>query len=443
MKINLVRALSMAGAIALVTAGCGSQGTGTPTSAPNAGNATAQPDAGKATAQPTPAAGKSGEKVTLRFATWDSGDLLKIQQTIAKKFEEQHPNIKVQVEAYGDGFDQKLAASIGAGDAPDVMYMWDFPTYYKNLEPLDDLLKSDASLNVDDFYPGLFNYVKIEDKRYGLPAGFTTRVMYYNKKLFDEAKIPYPKDGWTWDEFKETAKKLTDAGKKQYGFGVRAENDPYDLQGFVWSNGGSFISPDGKTIEGFMNGKETVEAIGMFGDMIKDKFAVKVGGKNQKSGDDIFKAGKLAMWESGIWPLNGFKEAKIDVGTVTMPVFAGKPLKGVVAESAVSIYKNSKHKQEAWEFVKYYASSDAIKLRTSDLPVRKSVVSEMKYDTDPIYQPFYKMLESSDNTPAFLLHPKWNEINRNLTSAINAVILGQNAQESFDTAVKDSLKFLK
>ncbi|WP_405080433.1 ABC transporter substrate-binding protein [Paenibacillus chitinolyticus] len=422
MKKTLVLALTGSMVTALALSGCGSK---------------------QGEAQGGGDSGAGGGKVTLRFATWDTGDLLKIQETIAKNFEAKHPNVKVQVEAYGDGFDQKLAASIGANNAPDVMYMWDFPTYYKNLEPLDERMKSDTTLKQDDFYPGLLNYVKIDGTAYGIPAGFTTRVMYYNKKLFDEAGVPQPKEGWTWDEFKSAAQKLTNPAKKQYGFGVRAENDPYDLQGIVWSNGGSFISDDGKTIEGYMNGKPAVEAIGMIGDLVKSKTAVIVGGKNQQSGDDIFKAGKIAMWESGIWPLDGFKEAKIDVGTVSMPVFPGKPVKGVIAESAVSMSKNSKHKEEAWEFIKYYASEEAIKLRTSDLPVRKSIVEGNKLDQDPVYKAFYTMLEASDNTPAFLLSPKWNEVNRNLTSAINAIMLGQNAQDSMDTAVRDSQKFFK
>ena len=57
--------------------------------------------------------GKSGEKV-LRFATWDTGESLKYQQDIAKKFEKANPGVKVQVEAYADGFEDKLAASFGA-----------------------------------------------------------------------------------------------------------------------------------------------------------------------------------------------------------------------------------------------------------------------------------------------------------------------------------------
>lgn len=422
--------------IAVVAAAC-SKGNNGGSASQSASQPASQPASSASSEAP------SGETVKLRFATWDDGETLKIQTDIAKKFEESHPGIKVQVESYGDGFDQKLAASFGANDAPDIMYMWDFPTYYHNLEPLDDLIAGDSSLGVDDIYPALFNYVKIDNKSYGMPSGFTTRVMYYNKKLFDDAKVPYPQEGWTWEQFAETAKKLSDPSKKQFGFGIRAENDPYDMQGFVWSNGGSFISPDGKTVEGYMNSPETIEVFQKFGSLLKDKSAVIVGGKNQQSGNDIFKAGKIAMWESGIWPLNSFKEAKIDVGTATMPVFNGKPLKGVVSESAVAMSKNSEHKKEAWEFIKYFASDEAIKMRTSDLPIRKSVVAEQKLDQDPLYTPFYRMLEMSDNTPAFLLSPNWNKVNSKLTSAIDAVMQGQDASEALNAAVKDSARFMK
>ncbi|GIO98580.1 sugar ABC transporter substrate-binding protein [Paenibacillus lautus] len=385
----------------------------------------------------------SGAATTLRFATWDTGDALKIEQEIAKKFEESHPGTKVQVEAYADGFDQKLAAGFGAANPPDVMYMWDFPTYHQSLEPLDGYASKDEDLNIDDFYQGLFNYGKIDNQLYGIPAGFTTRVVYYNKKMFDDAGIAYPSDGWTWTEFQENAQKLTDKSKKQYGFGVRAENDTYDLQGFVWSNGGSFISEDGTTIEGYMNSKETAEAIQMLGDMLKNGSAVLTGGKGQQSGEDIFKAGKIAMWESGIWPLESFREAGIDVGTVEMPAFEGKPVKGVLAESALSIAKDSKNKDLAWEFIKFYVSDEAIKMRVADLPVRVSVVNELKKDQDPLYKPYYTMLERSDNTPAFLLNPKWNEVNRQLSAAVESVMFGSDAQEVLNQAVKDSERYLK
>ncbi|MGK5509954.1 ABC transporter substrate-binding protein [Brevibacillus formosus] len=391
----------------------------------------------------TPASSDKKETVTLRFATWDTDQMLKIQQDIAKQFEQKNPGVKVQVEAYADGFDQKLVAAFGAKNPPDVMYMWDFPTYHASLEPLDEYVKKDPSVAIDDFYQGLLNYNRFDGKLFGLPAGFSTRVVFYNKKLFNEANVPLPTDDWTWEDFKSAAKQLTVRDKKQYGFAVRSEPDTYDLQQFVWSNGSSFISPDGKTIEGYMNSKETAEALQIFSDLTKDKSALLVGGKNQQSGNDLFKAGKLAMYDNGVWSLESYKKAKVDFGTVVMPKFPGKPGKGVIATSSVSIAKDSKNKELAWEFLKFFVSSDAIKMRTSDLPVRISVVQEKKLDQDPLYAPFYKTLEQSTDTPAFLLNPHWNEINRNLSAAVNAIMMGQNAEELLNKAVKDSQKFLQ
>ena len=113
------------------------------------------------------------------------------------------------MEAYGDEFDQKLAAAFGAKNPPDIMYMWNFPAYFNRLNHLISSIERDTEIDMDDFYQGLFNYSTMYRKLYGMPAGFTTRVVYYNKDLFDAANVPYPKDGWTWDDFKNLAKKLS------------------------------------------------------------------------------------------------------------------------------------------------------------------------------------------------------------------------------------------
>ena len=98
----------------------------------------------------------------LRFATWDSDESLAIEEAIARKFEEANPGVKVQVEAYGDGYDAKLTAAMGAGSPPDVMYMWNFPAYKESLMPLDDMIARDAeAMNLADIPAGLMNISKI------------------------------------------------------------------------------------------------------------------------------------------------------------------------------------------------------------------------------------------------------------------------------------------
>lgn len=62
-----------------------------------------------------------------------------------------------------------------------------------------------------------------EGKLPGLPFKINTLGMFYNKDLFDKFGVPYPKDGWTWDDVLETSKRMTrtDSGVQYRGFGIR------------------------------------------------------------------------------------------------------------------------------------------------------------------------------------------------------------------------------
>ena len=175
MKKIMALGLAVVFMVSMVLTGCGkSAGTG-------------QEEAGK------------GGKVKIRFASWDSAEDLEDQQKLVDAFNEQHDDIEVVLEAYGSDFDTKIAAGMGSGDAPDVMYMWNYPDYYEGLEPLDDYLAKEGEDFKADFYETLWNYNSMDGKIYGIPVGFTTHCLFYNKDLFDQAGVAYPTSDWTWD----------------------------------------------------------------------------------------------------------------------------------------------------------------------------------------------------------------------------------------------------
>lgn len=383
----------------------------------------------------------------LRFATWDSDESLAIEQAIAKKFEESHPGVKVQVEAYGgDGYDQKLAAGFGAGNPPDVMYMWNFPQYHTSLMPLDDLIAKDAAaLDIKDIPEGLLNASRIDGKTYGMPAGFTTHVVFYNRDMFAKAGVEEPKDGWTWDDLRAKAGKFRNEADKTYGFAVDAKPDPYDFEQFLWSNGTRYISEDGKAIDGYMNSGEAAAVLDMFGDMAKKQEAVTVNVGESTGASALFKSGKIAMMEGAMWNKSGIDESGIKYGVAPLPAFAGKPVQSAISISAMSIAKDAKQPDLAWEFVKFYTSPEAVAMRTNDLPVRTSVAEQKGMTKDPVYKPFFDVLAlSSSERPAFLKNPKWAQIQENLAVAIEAAITEQgNAQAHLDEAVQRSQRFLK
>lgn len=139
----------------------------------------------------------SSGKTQIRFATWDKAEDVDRQQTLVDQFNESHDDIEVTLEAYGSDFDTKISAGMGSNDTPDVMYMWNYPSYADGLEPLDSYIEKEGSDWKSDFYSTLWNYNSYDGKTYGVPVGFTTHALYYNKDLFKQAGVEAPTNDWT------------------------------------------------------------------------------------------------------------------------------------------------------------------------------------------------------------------------------------------------------
>ena len=56
---------------------------------------------------------------------------------------------------------------------------------------------------------------------YGLPLTAMPRVLLANVKLFEEAGVPLPQQGWTWEQFRDVARKLSkgEGSRRQWGLG--------------------------------------------------------------------------------------------------------------------------------------------------------------------------------------------------------------------------------
>lgn len=65
--------------------------------------------------------------------------------------------------------------------------------------------------------------VEDDGNYYALPFKQEMYCIFYNKAIFDEAGVPYPEGPWTWDEYVETAQKLTDKKKGVYGSFMNAD----------------------------------------------------------------------------------------------------------------------------------------------------------------------------------------------------------------------------
>ncbi len=162
------------------------------------------------------------EGVTLHYAVSESatqgGETVELVEMVKEK-----TGINIEftiVPNTNAGEVDKSLVSLMAGDELDILYGTNakLETYYNAgvLTPLDELAVNAGYDMEKVFGDNLASYS--DGHVYGLPAFNDIWLTFYNKKIFDEAGVPYPSaDDWTWEKYIETAKKLTDKSKSVYG----------------------------------------------------------------------------------------------------------------------------------------------------------------------------------------------------------------------------------
>ncbi|MEJ8548313.1 ABC transporter substrate-binding protein [Brevibacillus borstelensis] len=337
-------------ALMVAVAGCSGGGSDT---APNGGSTANQ--SGSAT---------SGEKVTLTYGVWDKNQMPAMEE-IAKTFTQAYPNIEVKIELtpHKQYFTKMDAAATG-DSLPDVFWMNgpNIVKYASNgmLLPLDDKITADG-VDMNNYPKALVDLYTVDGVRYGFPKDYDTIGLWYNKKLFDEAKVAYPDETWDWTKLREAAKKLTDPQKGVYGIAAR----PWGQENFyntIVQSGGYVISEDKKTA-GF-DKPETIEGIKFWVDLINEKVSPTVAQMEETDASQLFESGKLAMLYDGAWMASQFAQNEYTKDKVDVAVLPkGKEATSVIHGLANVIAANTKHPNEAWTFVKYLGSKEAAEIQ--------------------------------------------------------------------------------
>jgi len=398
--------------LVLSLAACGP----TATPAPAATERPAVTEVPKATEAPA-------EAVEITFMAWGAPEELAVWQQIADEFQAANPDITVKMDvSEWDSYWTKLDTLFAGGTPPDVFAMdaplfldWQSREVLLNLQPYIDATPG----FLDGYYEQPLSGYKLADGYYGLPRDFQTIVMYYNKNMFDAAGVEYPKEGWTWEDLRETAKKLTvdkdgDGKTDQYGYSC----DLWDMElcwsEAIWAYGGDVISSDyTRTLIGEPKAREAWK---LFHDMIFVDKSMPDTVAAGEYGYDLFQAGVVAMWPHGHWSMPAYKDVEFQWDAAPMP--AGPAGQATSVNSAgFVIAKDSKHPDAAWEFVKY-ALSQTGQTRLTELgfaiPVLKSVAESpvfLKQDVKgrTINQKvFLDSLEYAHLKPIFRGYTEWS-----------------------------------
>lgn len=249
------------------------------------------------------------------------------KQAVITRFEEAHPEVDINSLEAPPEFDTQLLVDLAAGTAPDVWYQ-DASSAARlvdagNILDINACLDLVPELTTDRFSAGFLDlHLRDSGELWGLPDGGTPMVMYYNPESFTKAGLDMPTSEWTWEEFLETAQKLTlDANGNnslsadfdaenvvQWGFRVRKY--VFEWIYWVWQNGGDVMSPDGTTVDGYLNSPEAIEAITLLRDMVTEYgVAPEPSALDQLTQQfgflEAFLKGEIAMFPRGHWEMVG------------------------------------------------------------------------------------------------------------------------------------------
>lgn len=295
---------------------------------------------------------------------------------------EKKTGIKVKaVDIASDDYDTKLTTMLSSGDTTDVLTMKNLLSYsnYALRDQLVDQTERIRELDTDAAEE-TYEMYDIDGKTYALPYRTDFWVLYYNKKMFDDAGIEYPKN-LTWDEYEDLAKKLSKNDGQVYGAYQHIWRSTIQAIAAA-QNEANLVEPDYQYMTDYYDRALRMQKEGAQMDFGTAK-STKVTYQSQ------FEEQKAAMMYMGTWYMAGIlanKEAsktEVEWGITAIPQKKkGESVTTFGSPTAFAVNKNSKKQKAAQEFIEFAASEEGAKVLAGVVP---------SYRTDEIDQLYFNL----------------------------------------------------
>ncbi|NLG83622.1 MAG: sugar ABC transporter substrate-binding protein [Firmicutes bacterium] len=296
--------------------------------------------------------------VTIKYAFWGNPAAIGVEEEIINEFNSTHPGIKVEpvVTGYPD-YHPKIMTMIAGGQAPDVMridsqFLVNF-VKAGALMPIDSLIKRDK-INLNLYYKIGLPESTWKGKMYGLPWGTAPIYLIYNIKMFKDAGVELPKEGWTWQDFVKAATAIAggEGANRRYGYGHNELDIFTGILPFVWAAGGDVF--DSRRTKFTFDNPRVLKRLDEIATLVKNK--VFADPFEMTSADVVtrwFANNRIAMRLGAavdILTLQGIEG--VDFGVIHFP--CGTTTKTTIVKSnTVAISATTKYPEEAWVFLKF------------------------------------------------------------------------------------------
>lgn len=344
----------------------------------------AVPQAETGAVQPTAAGKAPPAEGTVNLQLWGFAGEYEFLPQIIENFQAENPTIKVEITDIPEGdYVTKIDTALLAKEPPDVGYVYEH-RWIKNgsFLPLETYL-AQQDINLEDYNQNVMAGCMYEGKVYCIGTYTGAVLLYYNKDMFDAAGVAYPSstEPMTIDEYAAMIKKLSkpsdDIQKRVWGGDAGAA--------YWWINRLSMFSPDGRTIEGYVNDEATIHFYEVLLGMQKDGSVMSSSEAQLMEGTDLLAQGKLAtsIIDNAV-AIPILETAKVRYGAAPPPVEKkGDPSYIPSWTDSYGVFTNSKHPDEAKKFLAYLVKKGNEKqLELGTLSLNLKLAGEKNYGAD-------------------------------------------------------------
>ncbi len=395
------------------------------------------------------------EQVKIKFWHAAIGDALVYVNELVEEFNETHPNINVEATSIRPSTERrmKVIAASQVGTGPDIFYA-DVPEIRELVElglvtPLDDLFPEEFLKQYLDSALQLNSY---KNHLYGLPLEGPTWGFFYRKDLFEEVGLDPDTPPKNWEDLVAYAEKLSldkngDGKLDQWGLAFPAKAwEVYEYWApFVYQAGGALTQYDEKEgkLVAAIDSPQAQKGTEFWLSLAKSNSTPNVYELLGSNWEDIangFLEGKYAMIMDGMWAQMVLGNLDPDKwGTAIMPAGPEGPAVLGFMESTF-IHQDSKHKEEAVEFLKWFLKSEyhnkfAEKIKT--MSWRKDLV-ETEYGNDPKTKPFIEAAKYAFAPPPIKSWLAFRD--KDLIPVLHAILLGDLSIEEGLTSLRVQLE---
>jgi multiple sugar transport system substrate-binding protein len=387
--------------------------------------------------------GGAGGNTTLKlvaadYGTGPSNTSQKYWEGVANDFHAANPNITVNVQTINwNDFDNQVKTQVQNKQYPDVLEGDYFPDYAQSglLYAAKDVTSASTFSNLLPVFAKLNTY---NGTQYGMPVTTSSRSLFYNKKLFQQAGITSPPQ--TWADVQNDAAKIKSAGK--VGFGLPLGPEEAQAESLLWflGNGGLYQDDSGKWV---INSSQNVETEQFLTSLVKSGVTEpNPGTKNRTDLWKQFAQGDIGMINGSpaLIPIiqSGGKLTTSDWASVPIPGKSGPLDKTLGVCDNVSVFKTNSSKQAAiTKFVDFFYQ-DKYQIQFDKeydlLPATNSAVKSLA--SDPIFGPFLKALPNSVQYPSA---PVWTQVKTQIQQTV-ATALTQDPKKVLDSIQQTATK---